>query len=218
MNGGGDLWGRGRAGASARWHVGVAHPPHPGRMASVVSARHDLAFATSGSSERGCHILHPDTGVPVITSAAVTVVGPGLAMTDAFATAALARGADALGWLGALPGYEALAVCPDGRERRMSGFRRYEASAQVSSDTPDRCPWPRLPRHDRGSTTSDVRGRAGRAGALGAARDLLVKRPTGCPWWTVRPRPAPPDCRPLAGAPGWGCEHCRLWTTVPERR
>lgn len=64
-------------------------------MASVVSARHDLAFATSGSSERGCHILHPDTGVPVITSAAVTVVGPGLAMTDAFATAALARGADA---------------------------------------------------------------------------------------------------------------------------
>ncbi|MFJ7783381.1 FAD:protein FMN transferase [Streptomyces albidoflavus] len=104
VNGEGDLRVRGRAGASAPWRVGVAHPLRPGHMASVVTARHDPAIATSGTSERGCHILHPDTGVPVITSAAVTVVGPGLAMTDAFATAASARGDDALGGLGARRG------------------------------------------------------------------------------------------------------------------
>ncbi|OKJ22202.1 thiamine biosynthesis protein [Streptomyces sp. CB02130] len=126
VNGGGDLQVKGRADACAPWHIGIAHPLRPGTMATVITVHHDLAIATSGTGERGCHILHPDTGVPVTDLASVTVLDPGLTMTDAFATAAFARGCDALDWLGSMTGYEALALFPDGREMRTSGFHRFE--------------------------------------------------------------------------------------------
>lgn len=125
VNGGGDLQLRGQATPYTPWRIGIAHPLRPGELATVVTAPHDLAVATSGTAERGAHILDPHHGTPVTTFASLTLIGPRLTLTDTYATAAFARGYDALNWLESLDGYEALAVLPDGQEWRTPGFSRY---------------------------------------------------------------------------------------------
>lgn len=121
VNGGGDLQLSGEPTPGSPWRIGVAHPLHPGELCTVVTGR-DLAIATSGTAERGAHILDPHTGAPAVGPAAVTVIGRRLTMTDAYATAAFARGAGALSWLAALDGYEGFAITPDGRSWRTRGF------------------------------------------------------------------------------------------------
>ena len=64
----------------------------------------------------------PFTGVPVVALLSATVVGPDLAIADAFATAATAAGPDARDWLEAAPGYEALLVVPGGGVLVTSGW------------------------------------------------------------------------------------------------
>lgn len=125
VNGGGDLQLRVPGPRSAPWRIGIAHPLYPGRLATVVTVREDLAVATSGTAERGAHILDPHDGAPVTAFASLTVIGPRLTMTDAYATAAFARGHGAREWLEALDGHEGLAILPDGRQWRTSGFGRY---------------------------------------------------------------------------------------------
>ena len=73
VNGGGDVQCAGgaagrAAGRAARrrrwgrpWRIGIADPLRPGRLALVVGAS-DCAVATSGTAERGPHILDPHTG------------------------------------------------------------------------------------------------------------------------------------------------------------
>ena len=66
VNGGGDVQcagGRGRDGGREPWRIGIADPLRPGRLALVVGAS-DCAVATSGTAERGPHILDPHTGQP----------------------------------------------------------------------------------------------------------------------------------------------------------
>lgn len=125
VNGGGDLQLRGQAGPGTPWRIGIAHPLRPGELATAITAHHDLAVATSGTAERGAHILDPHNGTPVTAFASLTLIGPRLTLTDTYATAAFARGDGAREWLETLEGYEALAVLPDGREWRTSGFHRY---------------------------------------------------------------------------------------------
>ncbi|MFJ8827734.1 FAD:protein FMN transferase [Streptomyces sp. NPDC102467] len=125
INGGGDIQVRGHAGPGRPWRIGIAHPLHPGELITVVTAARDLAIATSGTAERGAHILDPHRRVPATGLASVTVVGPGLTMTDVHATAAFARGEAAYAWLDALDGYEALVIRPDGGTWRTRGFSRY---------------------------------------------------------------------------------------------
>ncbi|MER5730668.1 FAD:protein FMN transferase [Streptomyces sp. NPDC002138] len=134
VNGGGDLQLRVGTPPARPWRVGIAHPLGPGELVTVVTAAHDLAIATSGTAERGCHVLDPHRGTPAVGLASVTVVGPWLTMTDAYATAAFARGPDARPWLEGLEGYEALAVMPDGRTWRTSGFSRYELSPGAAAE------------------------------------------------------------------------------------
>ncbi|MCK7622535.1 FAD:protein FMN transferase [Streptomyces sp. RS10V-4] len=124
VNGGGDLQMFGGAAPGVPWRVGIAHPLRPGALCAVVSG-HDLAVATSGTAERGAHILDPRTGAPARGPASLTVVGPRLTMTDVYATAAFARGAGAAGWLESLPGHEALAVTGDGGSWHTAGFPAY---------------------------------------------------------------------------------------------
>ncbi|MEU1786567.1 FAD:protein FMN transferase [Streptomyces sparsogenes] len=128
VNGGGDVQTHG-----GPWRVGIADPLRPGELAAVVEARGELAVATSGPAERGCHILDPYTGTPPADRlASVTVVCRGLADADAWATAACAMGAGrARRWLQRLPDAAAFAVTADGATWRTSGFTRYDAAMCV---------------------------------------------------------------------------------------
>lgn len=124
VNGGGDVQMYGVPGPHRPWRVGVSDPWRPGGLAAVISAAgaEELAVATSGTAERGAHIIDPRTGRPAVTDlVAVTVVGPRLTWVDCWATAAFAMGSrQALDWLESLPEVEALLITA-GDEVRCTG-------------------------------------------------------------------------------------------------
>lgn len=124
VNGGGDVQCVGERAPGQPWRIGIAHPLRPGTLALVVTGR-DFAVATSGVAERGPHIIDPHTGQPATGLASVTVIGPGLALADAYATAAFAMGPAARDWVESLPGFEALAITPEGAAWQTTGFRAY---------------------------------------------------------------------------------------------
>ena len=110
------------------WRVGIADPLRRGRLALVVEAR-DCGVATSGTAERGAHIVNPRTGEAAAGLASVTLVGPRLALADACATAAFAMGPElARAWTESLDGYEAYAITAADGTWQTSGFAAYSAS------------------------------------------------------------------------------------------
>jgi len=122
VNGGGDVQCAGGRGPDNPWRVGIADPLHPGGLAMVVEAR-DSAVATSGTAERGAHIIDPHTGRPATGLASLTVTGPSLALADAYATAAVAMGPDlARDWTESLEGYEAFAITDTDESWQTPGF------------------------------------------------------------------------------------------------
>ncbi|MEU6367730.1 FAD:protein FMN transferase [Streptomyces sp. NPDC046931] len=124
VNGGGDVQLYGVPGSHRPWRVGVSDPLRPGGLAAVVSAAgtEELAVATSGTAERGAHIVDPRTGRSAVTDlVAVTVVAPRLTWADCWATAAFAMGSrEGLAWLESLPDVEALLITA-GDEVRCTG-------------------------------------------------------------------------------------------------
>ncbi|MEU9737345.1 FAD:protein FMN transferase [Streptomyces sp. NPDC048002] len=124
VNGGGDVQLLGVPGGDRPWRVGVSDPLRPGGLAAVISAAgtSELAVATSGTAERGAHIVDPRTGRSAVTDlVAVTVVAPGVTWADCWATAAFAMGSrDGLRWLESLPDVEALLITA-GDEVRCTG-------------------------------------------------------------------------------------------------
>ncbi|MFF2367234.1 FAD:protein FMN transferase [Streptomyces sp. NPDC058122] len=128
VNGGGDVQLRGVPAPHRPWRVGVSDPLRPGALAAVVSAAgvDELAVATSGTAERGAHIVDPRTGKPAVTDlVAVTVVAPRLTWADAWATAAFAMGSRAsLDWLESLPDVEALLITAGNEVRCTGGLAR----------------------------------------------------------------------------------------------
>jgi thiamine biosynthesis lipoprotein len=123
IDAGGDLLLRGRPAGGGRWCIGVRHPSASGAYCAALSLD-EGAVATSGIYERGLHVIDPRSGEPAEELLSVTVVGSELATTDAYATAALAMGARAPGWLSRLEGYEAQVVTPEGRGWWTPGFAR----------------------------------------------------------------------------------------------
>ncbi|TYB41251.1 FAD:protein FMN transferase [Actinomadura chibensis] len=131
VNGGGDLQLRGEAAPGEPWRIGLADPRDPARLIAVVPGR-DLAIATSGTAERGAHIVDPRTGRPATGLASVTLTGRHLTEVDAFATAAFAMGDAARAWVEARPGIEGLAVAADGPAWRTPGFHGLVAAERRS--------------------------------------------------------------------------------------
>jgi thiamine biosynthesis lipoprotein len=82
----------------------------------------ELAVATSGTYERGLHVIDPRTGRPAGRLRSVTVVGRDLAVADAYATAAVAMGEAGLRWLAGLRDHECGVVAEDGRCYRSKRF------------------------------------------------------------------------------------------------
>jgi thiamine biosynthesis lipoprotein len=112
VNAGGDIRLRGGPSPGERWRVGIQHPKQPDRVAAVLVAD-DLAVATSGAYERGEHVVDPHTGRPPTGVLSVTIVGPDLALADAYATAAFAMGTGGPDWTAGLPGYGAMTIMAD---------------------------------------------------------------------------------------------------------
>ncbi|MDQ1426876.1 MAG: FAD:protein transferase [Acidimicrobiaceae bacterium] len=136
INAGGDIRIRGEPEPGRAWHAGIAHPLERGALTVVIEGR-DLAVATSGITERGVHVVDPLTGQAAVALASVTVVGPELVLTDAYATAALAMGLGAPSWLAGLANHEAYVVDAGGHVWWSEGFPRYApALATGSSVTP----------------------------------------------------------------------------------
>jgi thiamine biosynthesis lipoprotein len=121
VDAGGDVAARGHSGAGQPWRVGIRHPVERTLVVRVVLAT-DLAVATSGTYERGAHIVDPTTGSPAREVLSMTVAGSDIVEADVHATAALAMGRAGLDLIERLPGYEGYAIFPDLRARWTSGF------------------------------------------------------------------------------------------------
>jgi FAD:protein FMN transferase len=124
INAGGDIRLRGEPEPGRPWHAGIAHPLVPGGLTVIVAGR-DLAVATSGTAERGLHVIDPHTRRPAAALASVTVVGPELTLTDAYATAAVAMGLDAPKWLDSLDDHDAYVIDAGGHVWWTAGFARH---------------------------------------------------------------------------------------------
>lgn len=122
VNAGGDMVLRGGALPDDRWRVGIQHPLLRDQIAKVVEAN-DLAVATSGTYERGDHVIDPHTAKPPVGVLSVTITGPQLATADAYATAAFAMGEAGPHWTARLPrGYAAMTILADERVLSTPGF------------------------------------------------------------------------------------------------
>lgn len=132
---GGDVQCVGVPGPGDAWRIGIVDPSDRHRLLAVASpssAQHArLAVATSGTAERGPHIIDPVAGTFASELASITVVGTDLTLVDWAATAAFAMGHDSRPWLDGLDGVDAYAVTPDGEYWCTDGF---EALAQILTD------------------------------------------------------------------------------------
>jgi thiamine biosynthesis lipoprotein len=106
---GGDLVAAGEPEPGRPWRIGIRHPDRVDRVAGVLRVR-DLAVATSGLYERGDHIRDPHTGLVPDGMRSLTVVGPTLALADAYATAGFAMGERGIAWVGRQPGFGAMGI------------------------------------------------------------------------------------------------------------
>ncbi len=133
VNAGGDVLTRGHADAVAGidvtgWRLGIQHPWVRDRVAAVLVVS-DAAIATSGRYERGDHVVDPRSGRPAIGLASVTVVGPDLAVADAYATATVVLGASVgMRWLATRVGYEGMGITDEHAVLLTPGFDRYRVS------------------------------------------------------------------------------------------
>ncbi|TDV44121.1 FAD:protein FMN transferase [Actinophytocola oryzae] len=118
LNVGGDI-----AAAGRRWSVGIRHPDEAHRVCGVLEVA-EGAVATSGTYERGHHIVDGRTGRPVRDLVSLTVVAADLTTADAVSTAAFAMGAEGIAWADAQPGCLVFAVDRDREVRRSAGLDR----------------------------------------------------------------------------------------------
>lgn len=120
VSGGGDLAVFGRPARGRKWRAGIQHPWRRDALAGIIEVR--AAAATSGSYERGPHLIDPRTGRPGHRGVSATVTGPSLALADALATAVAVGGDDALEAVGALGEYGGYLIRPDGGESYAGGI------------------------------------------------------------------------------------------------
>lgn len=121
VDAGGDVLARGGNGSGEPWRIGIRHPVEHGHVVQIVTG-HDLAVATSGTYEKGLHVLNPHTGQPASELVSVTVVGADILTADVYATAALAMGFPGLDFIEQAHGYEAYVIGADLLAGRTSGL------------------------------------------------------------------------------------------------
>ncbi len=102
------------------FQVGIVDPFSPDRLACVVELTG--AIATSGTYERGNHLIDPSSRRPMTRVASASVSGPDLGLADALATALAVAGVAGLSLVEMLEDYEALVIDRDGTLRWTEHF------------------------------------------------------------------------------------------------
>jgi thiamine biosynthesis lipoprotein len=117
INAGGDMQLFTAPDSDWRWNVGIADPRRPGQVIATLEVRNG-AVATSGSAERGSHIIDPRTGSPARGVVSASVVDDSLAHADLWATAAVVAGFDDRSWVARSGTRTGIVVADDGRVTR----------------------------------------------------------------------------------------------------
>ena len=120
VNAAGDIASSGGMGDGRPFRIGIADPRSPLSLAEIVEL--DGAIATSGTYERGEHLIDPHSGRPAARVASASVTGPDLGLADALSTALAVAGDPGLAFIDKLDGYEALIINFDGSRRRTGRF------------------------------------------------------------------------------------------------
>ena len=81
------------------WNIAVVNPENRQEIVQAFEIM-DGAIATSGTYERGAHILDPHNGLIAIGARSATVIGPDGGLADALATALMVEGRDGARWFG----------------------------------------------------------------------------------------------------------------------
>jgi thiamine biosynthesis lipoprotein len=120
VNAAGDIACTGRQPSGDAFRIGITDPDEPRRLAEI--AELTGCIATSGTYERGSHLIDPRSGLPAARAASASVIGPDLGLADALATAIAVAGTEGLDLVEPLAGYEALVIGWDGRRQSTSEF------------------------------------------------------------------------------------------------
>jgi thiamine biosynthesis lipoprotein len=120
VNAAGDIACSGALPTGQPFRVGIADPAAPRRLAAIVELTG--AVATSGSYERGPHLIDPHSGRPAAMAASASVTGPDLGLADALATGLAVAGPGGLAFVEAIAGYAAFTIGFDGTRQSTPGF------------------------------------------------------------------------------------------------
>jgi FAD:protein FMN transferase len=104
---GGDILAR--SGGDKVWEIGIQDPRDKSKILNKLSISNG-AVATSGSYERGAHIINPKTQQPANELSSVTISGPDIIKADVLATACFAMGRGAAEFIKTKEGYTALII------------------------------------------------------------------------------------------------------------
>ncbi|MGH9020259.1 MAG: FAD:protein FMN transferase, partial [Acidimicrobiales bacterium] len=135
VNAGGDVACLGTPAPGEAFRVGIVRPDSRLELATIVDVAG--AVATSGTYERGEHLVNPFSGHLASAVASATVTGPDLGMADALATALCVAGPTMLELLGDIDGYEGFTIGHDGARGATERFpfaRRVGAVADAEAD------------------------------------------------------------------------------------
>lgn len=91
------------------WIIGIQDPKNPSKILNKLSIKNG-AVATSGTYERGEHIINPKTDQPARELLSITVAGPDIITADVLATAAFAMGKAGPDFVNKQRGYRALSI------------------------------------------------------------------------------------------------------------
>jgi thiamine biosynthesis lipoprotein len=131
VNAAGDIACTGRQPSGDAFRIGISDPDEPRRLATI--AELTGCIATSGTYERGSHLVDPRSGSPAARVASATVIGPDLGLADALATAIAVAGTEGLDLVGPLAGYEALVIGWDGRHHSTTQFPFAETTGRAAA-------------------------------------------------------------------------------------
>jgi thiamine biosynthesis lipoprotein len=120
VNAAGDIATLGCPGPGRPFRIAIADPHDRRRLACVVELTG--AIATSGTYERGEHLVNPRTGQRDPGAASASVTGPDLGLADALATALVLAGEEGLGFIEPIDGYEGFIIGHDGSWKSTRAF------------------------------------------------------------------------------------------------